>query len=287
MPHLSKLAKEYEGKVTFLGLSDEDIDTVKDFLADESNVMEGKTWGEAMAYAVATDPDKSVKESIFSAAGQRGIPASFIISEGKVQWIGHPMSIDATLEKVVSGDWDITQAKKEHADRIAVQKLMGDLRKKMAEAQASGNWDEVLSALDKGIEKYPTNDSLQMQKFNVLLLFAQRSEEAYTLGNEVVEKVWGNAQVLNQIAWTVVDDARVKQRDLGFAQRVAERANELTKSKDGAIMDTLARVHYEAGRLEKAVEWQRKAVKNATGTMADQLREVLEKYEAELKGGVR
>ena len=284
MPHLSKLAKEYKGKVTFIGLSDESVEKVGGFLAQPSKVAEGKTWGEAMAFAVATDPDLSVKKEIFSAAGQRGIPSTFIISGGKIQWIGHPMSMDKPLAQIVAGDYDIEKAQKAHAEKIAAQKMMGELQKLIAEANTSGNWDAALKFLDEGIAKYPTNANLEMTKWNILLLYAHRDEEAYTLGNKMIEKMWDDSMALNQIAWTVVDDKNVKTRDLKFALKVAERANELTESKNGAIIDTLARVHYESGGLEKAVAWQRKAVENAEGDMKDQLLEVLKKYEAELGG---
>ena len=38
------------------------------------------------------------------------------------------------------------------------------------------------------------------------------------------------------------------------AKRAAKRANELTKSSDAAILDTVARVYYEMGDVHAAIE---------------------------------
>ncbi len=40
------------------------------------------------------------------AAGQNGIPCAFIVGKDqKIEWIGHPMQMDAVLEQVVSDSW--------------------------------------------------------------------------------------------------------------------------------------------------------------------------------------
>jgi len=282
VPHLAELAKQYQDKVTFLALSDEKVATVRPFLAKKSR-YEGKTWGEAMAYTVATDPDQSVKKEIFSAAGQRGIPASFIISDGVVQWIGHPMSMDDPLEKVVAGTWNIEAAKEERAKQDAINQLMRSFRPLLRDAEESGDWAPVFTAIDEGIEKHPGNLDLAFFKWQALIFGAERYEEAYSYGDKVLELAWDNASMLNQVAWTTVDNDSLKTRDFNFAMKAAKRAVELTEEKDGAILDTLARVYFETGNLEKAIQWQKKAVENATGSMQEQLQEVLDKYLEESK----
>jgi hypothetical protein len=39
-----------------------------------------------------------------SGFGVNGIPHAFIIKEGKILWHGHPMQIDAELEKAVGNE---------------------------------------------------------------------------------------------------------------------------------------------------------------------------------------
>ncbi len=199
------------------------------------------------------------------------------------------MSLDGPLASVVAGEWSIDEARQARAERIAAQQEMAKLQGVLRRARASGEWGEAMKALDAAIAKRPGNAGLQLEKWNVLLLQMGNSKEAYAFGEKLVSKNWDDPMLLNQVAWTVVDDRRVKSRDTDFALRVAKRAAELTDHKDGAILDTLARAYYEGGELARAVEWQRKAVKHAAGPMKEDLQKVLEKYEAEKKekkGGV-
>jgi thiol-disulfide isomerase/thioredoxin len=284
MPHLRDLAKKYEGKVTIVALSDEAVETVGSFLEKPSG-SEEKSWKDLMAFPIATDPDKSVKDAIFAAAGRTGIPSSFLISDGKVQWIGHPMGLDAPLEQVVNGTWDLEKAKQEYAEEAAAAAMMSEFNKLAQAAMGSGNWDEALAYLDSCLEKQPANETLAMMKWRVLLLFAQRDDEAYSWGAKLIEKLWDDAQNLNEIAWTIVDDDKVKTRDLKFALKVAERANELTHSKDGAILDTLARVHHDSGNLDEAIRLQTLAVEHSEGELRAQLEAVLADYKAKKAKG--
>jgi hypothetical protein len=90
-----------------------------------------------------------------------------------------------------------------------------------------------------------------------------------------------NPQGLNEIAWTIVDRPGLEKRDLDLAEKLAKRAVELTDNKDGAIIDTLARVYFEKGQLDKAIELQTDAVSKAQGEMKRELEATLEKYKKE------
>jgi len=280
MPHLRDLAKKYEGKVVVLALSDEPVETVQGFLDKPSGTNE-LTWRQLMSFPVATDSDLSVKKAIFEAAGQRGIPRSFIISKGQLQWIGHPLNLDKPLEEVLGGTWDLAKAKQKFTEDREINAMLEEFEPLAKNAKTSGNWDEALAYLDQCTAKKPENARLALTKWNVLLVGAQKYDDAYAYGEKLAKKVWDDAQSLNDIACTIADDAMVKVRNLDFALKVAERANELTEGIDGAILDTLARVHYEAGRLEEAIRLQKKAVEHAPGELAEQVRAQLEKYEAE------
>ena len=54
----------------------------------------------------------------------------------------------------------------------------------------------------------------------------------------------------------------------------------MSKGEEGAILDTLARVYADKGDIDKAIEFQTKAVAKAPDDLKDQLTEVLEKYKA-------
>jgi thiol-disulfide isomerase/thioredoxin len=274
-PHISELQERYKDYgVTVVGISDEKLEKVKPFI-------ETPEWNEKMRYTVATDPDRSVYSSYMTAAGQNGIPTAFVVGKkGTVEWIGHPMNLDGVLEDVVKDRWDATAAKKKFEEDRAAEQEMRRNSMKLREAQAAGNWDEVIKLLDGMIEKSPENDRLLMQKMQICLASGNRPAEGYAIARRLFERGAKNATMLNQIAWTIVDPAApVKERDTKFATEVAEKAVEITGGKDGAVLDTLARCYWLAGDKAKAIETQKKAVE-AGGPMKADLEKTLAEYES-------
>jgi len=90
IPHLTELAKKYADRVVFIGVSDEDVATVKPFVAD---------LGDQMDYNVAVDTAGKVIDGYMAAFGQGGIPTAFIVdAQTRVVWRGQPMG---DLEKVL------------------------------------------------------------------------------------------------------------------------------------------------------------------------------------------
>ena len=66
---------------------------------------------------------------------------------------------------------------------------------------------------------------------------------------------------LNQIAWTMVDDkSPLKTRDYATAVYIAERAVRASKNADPNILDTLGTALFKAGKVDRAIEVQQKAV---------------------------
>jgi len=276
MPHLTSMQKEYKDyDVTILGISDEKLSTVVNFLCKE-NKKEEQLWNKTMGYTVATDPDRSVYTDYMKAAGQNGIPTAFIVGKsGIVEWIGHPATMDKPLESVVKDTWDRRQFLAEMATERDLQK-----------AFRAGNFDKALELIDLILEKND-NPGLRYQKFRLLLTMMDKPEEAYEEAAKYIESSFENAQALNQISWFIVDEKDLPKRDFELALKAAKQANKLTKFKDGAILDTLARVYYEMGNLKKALNWQRKAVENTDegSPMYEDLKKSLEQYEGEMDEG--
>ena len=89
--------------------------------------------------------------------------------------------------------------------------------------------------------------------------------KAYAAGRELVQKMWNDSRLLNELASTVLTDEHVKRRDLMFIERAVERANELTEHKDPQCLATLAQLCYERGDLDGAIKRSRQAVDNLAG----------------------
>ena len=140
----------------------------------------------------------------------------------------------------------------------------------------SQQWDAALGLLQEVETEMGPSPGISQTRFAILQR-AGRTEEAAALQAKIVEQVWDNAMALNEIAWGIAIGSG--ERDLKLAQKAAERASELRNHEDAAILDTLARVHYELGDLDKAVEWQTKAAERNSSEAS--IAETLEKYRSE------
>ena len=104
MPHLSEMQARYaEHGVTVIGSTKPDqantLEAVKTMTAE---------MGDRMAYTVGFDGDGATYKGYMDAAGQGGIPTSFLVDrEGRVAFIGHPSTMDLPLARVVAGTWDL------------------------------------------------------------------------------------------------------------------------------------------------------------------------------------
>jgi thiol-disulfide isomerase/thioredoxin len=295
MPHITKLQEEMKDYgVTVIGVSDEELPTVVKFMCSPDKNDENTLWNEKIGYTLGTDPDRSVYETYMYGVGAMGIPTSFIIGkDGKIEWSGHPMELDEPLNAVVKDTWDREKFAKDfepqaEKDRAELTKMMAEqaktkpYREALKKARADKNWPAALEAIDGLISVDPTAFPYKMQRFTLLLVDMNEPAKAYAFGEEMTQTFWDDAQPLNAIAWEVVDNPKVQTRNLDFALKTAQRASELTENKEGAILDTLARVYFEKGDLKSAVKWQKIAVENAPEPMAAELKAALEKYENEL-----
>ncbi len=100
MPHLSDLAKK-NPDVTFIGLSileDASDGSVKRFVDQ---------MGTKMAYNVGYGGNQTgMAASWMKASGHDAIPLAFVVKEGRIEWIGHPMNLDRPLEEIKTGEFD-------------------------------------------------------------------------------------------------------------------------------------------------------------------------------------
>lgn len=272
MPHISALQTEYGDTVRIIGVTREEADIVEGFLGEEQS--EGKTWNDVITYRLAIDQDDATNNAYMRAAGQNGIPTAFIVGrDGAIEWIGHPMTIDEPLAKVVAGDWDRAAAIAE----LEKQQKLQELQIELSRMVRSQDWDGALALLDQAEEAAGPSAGLTQTRLAVLQR-AGRMEEFAALQEQLVKDSWEDSQMLNEIAWSIAIGRG--ERDLDLALRTAERAAELTSHEDASVLDTLARVYYEQGKLAEAVEWQKKAAEHDAGN--PQITATLEQYEAEL-----
>ncbi len=100
IPHLQKLHDTYKDKGVFLvSLTNEPAATIEEF-----NKKANMTW------IVGAESNSG------SAYGVSGIPAAFLVVDGKIVWNGHPMGgLDAELEKHVAAKNTVVESSNNEA----------------------------------------------------------------------------------------------------------------------------------------------------------------------------
>lgn len=270
IPHITEMSKKFKD-IVFIG---------QDCWEDDESKVEPfvKEMGDKMGYRVALDdkngsPKGKMAETWMDASGQGGIPCAFVVGkDSTIQWIGHPMEMEAVLTKIAAGTFD---AKKEAAASDARNQVM----EKLGEAMQKGDTDGALKILDEIAKSDPDlGRELTGARYSILMQ-KKDFKAAYAMGDQLVEAYNENPQVLNEIAWTVLDSPGIETRDYDFCMKLATKANELTDGKNAAILDTLARAYFEKGDAAKAVELETKAVELADETLKADLQAALKRYQ--------
>lgn len=102
MPHLSELAERY---------AKDGLVVIAITKADEANSREAiekfaNGPGKKYRFSYAICEGDTTQKDYMEAAGQNGIPCSFVIDrEGKLAYVGHPHDLDYVLERVIAGTW--------------------------------------------------------------------------------------------------------------------------------------------------------------------------------------
>jgi thiol-disulfide isomerase/thioredoxin len=269
MPHIAELQTRYGDKVKFVGVTEEEPELVSEFLQKPAQGGQ-QSWRQLLTYRIAVDDAGKTSSAWLQAAGQEGIPCAFIVGRGgKVEWIGHPMAIDRPLQQVVDGTWDIAKGKRE-----------AELRQAANEAISNGNFRRVLSVA----EQMDPGD-VEAASLKMLALFQlKRAAEGNAAVAELLQKLQNDAAGLHSLAWTLVSEVTEGNVDLQLARKAAERAVELDGGRDANSLDTLARVHFRLGNVDRAQELQRRAVELADESWKSGFEKVLRDYEAAAGG---
>ena len=244
IPHLTELARKFTN-ATFIGVSvwergENPGEKVAKFV---------ETMGDQMGYAVALDAeDGFMAKNWMEAAEQRGIPAAFVVREGKVAWIGHPMSMEKTLEPGGGESFAAPPAAEEPEDSGETKPAAGTAR----------------------------TTAGRVAQYVVAIGDRENREEADALARQIEELDIRNPDFLNETAWYILTDEQVQYRDVPFAARLAKKALELTDEQRGDILDTYARALWDSGQKTEALAYQKKAV--AAAPDDEEIAATLEKY---------
>ena len=271
MPHLAEMQEEYADKgVQIISISDESLKKVEKFLKKKVRGSEDKkqTYAElTSAYCLTTDPDESVYKDYMRAAGQNGIPTAFIVGkDGHIEWIGHPMSMDKPLAKIVDDQWDREKYATSFRKQAEFETVMQDLWEMKEDGDFEGAIEEVdifMKDLDKDSDIYERCSFIRMS-----LVMEQGGDDAVAEFEKLTKEA-KNPQMINQFAWGVVEQAQggddIPQELLKAACDAAKKGVELSKENKNEeltpmILDTHANLLFLCDKLDEAIKVQKEAV---------------------------
>ena len=147
-----------------------------------------------------------------------------------------------------------------------------------------GEVDEAIISFVHAIILKPDDAEAHGNLGNAMLRPGQSVEEAITYFQAAIKLRPDNAPFLNNLAWVRATHAQARFRDGQEAVQLAERACQVTGSKEPRMLGTLAAAYAEAGRFEEAVAASEKASVQALAlgqqTLALKSQEMLELFKA-------
>lgn len=292
MPHLAELQEKYaDQNVHIISISDEDLETVQEFLQRPHPLSpSGQSVAEMTdAYCITTDPDRSVYNDYMTAANQGGIPTAFIVGkEGRIEWVGHPMEMDEPLEQIVTASWNREAFNEKREIEQQEQQQLTELRTKVVELSEAGRVDEAVRTLDEAIAAAETDSlvfSLRNLKLRVLGQQEGRGEELEETLRQILEEHGDEPQNIYQAAqyiYLLHDAGRLdapELRQLAIAKMKAA-AEEEEGDRKAAVLDALAHLQQQAGDIDGALESEQQAVEIA-GERIPALQEFVDELKAQ------
>lgn len=184
MPHLSKLSKLYQDKITFIGINVwEDIpesEAYENIVPVLKKFIENQ--GERLTYNVVVESnDRYMAKNWLEKSMSAGIPISFVIKNGIIQWIGHPVKLDSILVEVLDENFDYFKYKNAR---------LASLSKRIKENEEDNKLLELIEAKIKtsdyiiaiklmdsvGVSKPILSYKMNMKKFTTILKYISEIE---------------------------------------------------------------------------------------------------------------
>jgi thiol-disulfide isomerase/thioredoxin len=173
MPHLSGIAKKYKDQLTVVGVDIWEHDENHSSTVDPARFV--KQMGNKMAFNVVTDTkDGWMGNNWMKAAGQGGIPCSFMVKDGIILWIGHPINLDSVIGVVNSGKYDPVAVREEFRKKAVEEQAQAAAMHKVIDpidsAEKAKDWPKALQLLEAGkTQSPPMAGYFDFKKFMILL----------------------------------------------------------------------------------------------------------------------
>jgi len=214
-------------------------------------------------HIVGYDADGSMSREWMLAAGQQGLPTTFVVDgDGRIAWIGYPTALESVIEEILSGDWDSAKFYEEaEQDRLLMlrrQLVEGIVRPIMEEAAqqwVSGDREAALRTTDRALMHDPTVLwPFAVRKYRMMVHELKRPMNAAVYARNVGARVLSNnPQALNELAWAMLTDPGIEYRGELIPHELSERSNIMTSRSNPVYLRTLALAESQIERHDQAV----------------------------------
>lgn len=291
MPHLAELQKQYvDRNVTIISVSDEDLDTIEPFLERElrsagsgsaSHQEEDskqdveqtaaedkpKTYGELTSvYCLTTDPDGSTNADYMKAAEQYGIPTAFIVGKsGEVEWIGHPMGMDESLQQIVDDAWD----REAFAEKFRIDSQIQSLKMKCRKASRLGDTETLKDVLQqlRTISETEDLEGDAAESLDRSIVYVSNNAIVAELisepdaGLKALEEVALDAERLMRVANGLTTAVRRGLKPPAQSlSAVGTMLEKVTDASNGMALHQRAQLEYYQGNIDRAIELEEQAL---------------------------
>jgi thiol-disulfide isomerase/thioredoxin len=226
------------------------------------------------------DNARQKMEAFYQAAGEGR-------DEAKIEKLGRELeALDAEIGGINPGQkFSVAEARK----HVKFQSLLRDYQMAVMSGKGGTNVARIEKLLaDSAPPEFNLAEFKEVMALNTLFAGYYRAATGQGAADQLPELTaqlgavkTRNGTLLNEWAWTILTDERIKTRDVALATKLAQAALDATDAKEAGILDTYARALFDSGKVAEAVEWQKKAIAAAADEeMKKELGETLKKYEA-------
>ena len=266
IPRLTELARAYRDKgVRVIGVDvwEDDTRRVAPFV---------EKMGDAMDFSVALDDTSQALNAWqgmmgmtwLNASREFALPTAFIIHDGKIAWIDHPMAIDEPLARIAAGEWDLEALVKARREEKAERQRLTTLRQKVYALYRAGDHKAALVAADELIAEVPAlADQLDSIRFSSYCKVGD-VDHALAVGEKLLEQNKDQGMTLNNIFFYAVEldikpepDPRICEQAL----RALRLSDKLVDGNSWPIADSLAVALFRTGDYAGAIAAQERALR--------------------------
>ena len=237
IPHLTEVQKKYGNQVNVVGLSNEESETVKPFVAK---------MGSEMDYHVGM-ADKANYQAYMEAIDH--IPHAFLVdAKGIVVWQGAPSAIDKPLSEVIAGTFDPAKFALIDETEKKIQMLLDG---------QNPDIDGALKTIDELYGLDPANEfaismSLKISKFDKRPKLIRNTLTRLTNIDVPVD-------LANSLISSCAADDDLPSRNMDVLFILIDRALK-SEPKNTKLIDTKARLFAAIGLLDRAIALMQEAL---------------------------